>query len=105
MLNSIEDEKETNNKIRDLVDIAVRMFVGSPKKEGEEEVPQISQEVTVGQEPNQAKPDVNYIVQGARGEQIGIRKIMSTEFDKILNSGGKYKGFGVEEVKKEKKEK
>ena len=94
-LNVIEDEKETNEKIRTLVDIAIRMFCGSPDKEkGSEKVYSVT-EGYVGQEPTMKNPDVSYTIQGTHGEQIGIRKIMSTEFDKIIESGGKYQGFEV----------
>lgn len=94
--NVLEDEKETNEKIKTIIDIAIKIFVGSPEKD-KPKTP--TREGYVGQEPNKENPDVSYTVHGTHGEQIEIHKIMSTEFDKIVASGGKYKGFEVEENK------
>ena len=99
MLNIIEDEKETNDKIKNLVDLAVRIFVGPPKEKGESEPESLIKNGYVGQEPTKDNPDIKF---NAGGHQI--RKVMSTEFDKILQSGGKYKGFGAEVIKKDKKD-
>jgi hypothetical protein len=96
-MNVIEDEIETNKKINTLVDIAARLLVGAPQGEAEGKTPQ--EEGYVGQEPNKNHPDVHYTVEGGHGEQIGIHKVMSTEFDKILESGGKYQGTKVEPIK------
>lgn len=94
MHNVEEDEKELNEKIRDLVDIAVKIFVGSPKPKEEGEATEFpTVEGYVGQEPTRANPDVSFKV----GDNVSIRKVMSTEFDKIVASGGKYEGFKVEE--------
>ena len=94
--NVLEDDKETNEKIRNIIDIAVKILVGNPepKKDGK-----LSKEGFVGQEPTNDNPDINYTVHGTHGEAIEIHKIMSTEYDRIIASGGKYKGFEVEGVK------
>ena len=97
ILNVIEDEKETREKIRDIVDIGIKMFVGSPEKKDK-----VSEDGFVGQEPTTTHPDINYVVKGTHGEETGIRKIMSTEFDRILKSGGKYQGFEGKEESGEK---
>ena len=96
-LNVLEDEIEADKKIRDLVDIGIKMFVGSPEKKDK-----VSEDGFVGQEPTTTHPDINYVVKGTHGEETGIRKIMSTEFDRILKSGGKYQGFECKEESGEK---
>jgi len=95
--NVLGDEREANKKISDLVDFALRIFVGQPGGEGEN--PNPSQEASVGQEPSTRRPDIHYTITGGHGEAIGVRKVMSTEFDKIIESGGQYKGFETEEKK------
>lgn len=97
ILNVDEDETELNKKISDLVDIAVRIFVGNPDK-AETEV-DIKSDGYVGMNPSVLKPNVYYEVNGA-----SVRKVLSTEFDEIIKSGGKYGGFKVEEIIKENKE-
>jgi hypothetical protein len=95
MHNVIEDEKEVNEKIKDLVDVAVKIFVGNPKPEEAGEgtgLPTV--EGYVGQEPTKANPDISFKV-----GDVSMRKVMSTEFDKIVQSGGKYEGFKTEDVK------
>ena len=91
-LNVVEDEKELNQKISDLVDIAIRIFVGNPDK-AETEV-DMKPDGYIGMNPSVIKPDVYYEANGQ-----SIRKVLSTEFDAIVKSGGKYEGFKVEESK------
>jgi hypothetical protein len=97
ILNVIEDEKDLNKKISDLVDIAIRLLAGSPEGTGE------SQSATpdgyVGANPSIEKPDVHYEVNGA-----SVRKVLSTEFDEIIKSGGQYSGFKIESPTEQKKE-
>jgi hypothetical protein len=93
----VQDEEELNKKISDLVDIAIRIFVGNPEKtEGTEEN---SADGYIGKNPSKEKPDIYYENNGT-----SVRKVLSTEFDEIIKSGGKYSGFGAEELKKEVKE-
>ena len=95
--NVIEDEKETNKRIRDLVDLGIKVFCGSPEeKEKGDETPGPTQ-VQIGQDPDTRNPDIKYTVPDAHGGGIEIHKVMSTEFDKIVESGGKYQGFEVVE--------
>jgi len=97
ILNVVQDEEELNKKISDLVDIAIRIFVGNPEKtEGTEEN---SADGYIGKNPSKEKPDIYYENNGT-----SVRKVLSTEFDEIIKSGGKYSGFGAEELKKEVKE-
>ena len=92
--NVIEDDKETNQRIRDLVDLGIKVFCGSPeKKEGEQPGPA---QGYVGQDPDTNNPDIKYTINDAHGGGIEIHKVMSTEFDKIVESGGKYRGFKSE---------
>jgi hypothetical protein len=94
MLNVAEDENELNKKIRDLVDIAIKIFVGNP--EGKEESQEAKPDGYVGANPSIAKPDVYYEENGK-----SIRKVLSTEFDEIFKSDGKYGGFKTDEIVKE----
>ena len=93
MLNVAEDENELNKKIRDLVDIAIKIFVGNP--EGKE-TDNTNVDMYVGANPSIAKPDVYYEENGK-----SIRKVLSTEFDEIFKSDGKYGGFKTDEIVKE----
>jgi len=93
--NVLEDEKELNEKIKTIIDIAIKVLVGNPEPKNPKSP---VKEGYVGQEPTIDNPNVSYTVHGGHGEQIEIHKIMSTEFDRIVESGGKYKGFGVEEI-------
>jgi len=94
ILNVNEDEIELNKKISDLVDIAIRIFVGNPDK-AETEV-DMKPDGYIGTNPSIMKPDVYYEENGK-----SIRKVLSTEFDEIIKSGGKYGGFKAEETIKE----
>ncbi len=93
MMNVIEDEKENNKKISDIVDIAVRLFAVSPEGDNIG-----GQEGYIGIEPSVEKPDISY-----RDNNANVRKVLSTEFDKIIASEGKYKGFDVDTKEKEEK--
>lgn len=92
VLNVMEDEDEANKKISDLVDIAIRVFVGNPDKT--EEAEGETQSGYIGKEPSINNP----VVASQEGDK-SVKKVLSTSFDKILESGGKYEGFAVEEVK------
>lgn len=94
ILNVIEDEIEQNKKIRDLADLAVKLFVGSP--EGGEENKDDFVGGTDGNNPSQQNPVVQYT-----SGDTNIKKVRSTAFDEIVKSGGKYQGFIVEEDKKD----
>ena len=83
MHNVVEDEKENNKKIRDLVDIGIKVFCGTPETQSKEAAG--SKEGFVGQDPDNVNPDIHYTIKGGHGEEIGIHKIMSTEFDKIID--------------------
>ena len=91
-LNVIEDEKENNEKIKNIIDLGIRLFAGSPEQENTAgTVP--TQQAQIGEEPTMNKPDISYTIPTANGGDISVRRIVSTEFDKIFESGGKYKGF------------
>ena len=94
ILNVAEDETELNKKIRDLVDVAIQIFVGNP--EGTEATQETKTDGYIGTNPSIAKPDVYYEENGK-----SVRKVLSTEFDEIIKSGGKYGGFKAEETIKE----
>jgi hypothetical protein len=80
VLNVMEDEKDVNLKTRDIVGLGVKLFAGTPAP-GED----------TGRSVGESAP-LDYM-------ENGVRYIRSSEYDKIIQSGGKYQGFGAEEVK------
>lgn len=97
IVNAVEDEEDLNKKIRDLVDIAIKILVGNP--DGAKESEETDTDAYISKTPNKEKPSIYYEDNG-----MSVRKVLSTEFDEILKSGGKYSGFGAEESKKAVKE-
>jgi hypothetical protein len=89
VLNAIEDEKEANKKIYNLTKLAIKMFTATPEGEGEGKEGSVE---SVGQKVEDDRLDYT---------ENGVRHVRSSEFDKILASGGKYKGFQTEEDVKE----
>ena len=93
ILNVIEDEKESNEKTRTILDFFGKMLCGEPKKEEDVEVPEItnySKEAQLGEEPTLQNPDITMKYQdGTRN--VEIRKVVSTEFDKMMRNPEKYR--------------
>lgn len=84
MLNIIEDEKEQDKKINDCLKFIARIWVGEPKGKDSKI------EDNGGSTKGNNDLDVSYTTSDG-GREISVRKVVSSEFDKIMNNPDEYK--------------
>ena len=86
MMNVIEDERKEVTKINDCLDFFYRIFVGDPDKSTEQDnsIPNKTDDVPV------KDLDVSYTTSDG-GREISVRKVQSSEFDKIMNNPEEYR--------------